>query len=215
MALSEWTIYKNKILAKATLVTTSHIAGGASLVLSDNGQTNPQIVMMRTRTSEKAFLQGKMRTLIRADQSNGAGAGFVFMTDREDVTGGVGNCYGLFYGKTRVAGTNEIVVSKFLDGLENPPISTLFYTTYSPVGVFAFEVEWESDLGSVGGTRIIVRRSSSTVDTVTFDSLQEVYNDIDTTSPLVVTKGEGIAFHTRFGGSNQFILDKSSMIQTV
>ena len=214
MALSEWTILKNNINARATLTTTSPIAGGASLVLSDNGTVNPQIVMIRTLTSEKRLLQAKMRTIARLDQVDGAGFGFVFMMDREDITKTEGNFYGLFVGKTRVVG-NEIVLAKFFDGLENPPTTVLYYTDYNPVGVFTLEVEWESDLGSVGGTHIIIRRSDPTVDSVTFDSLGVIYDQIDTSSPLVITRGEGIAYHNVFGGSNSFTLDKSSLIRVV
>ena len=64
MSLNDWTIYKNALTAKATIDTKSPIAGGGSLILSDNGATNPQIVLQRVLSNERGFLKAKMRSLI-------------------------------------------------------------------------------------------------------------------------------------------------------
>ena len=212
MALTDWSILKSDLTIKAALTQIAPIAGGSSLFLSDNGAPgNPQAVLLRSLSSEKGLLFGKLSGLFRLDQVNGAGVGFVFMMDRENITGDFGQFYGLFVGKTRIAAT-EIVLSKFLHGLQGAE-TLLAFSSYVPSGVCALEVEWRSDLGNIGGTRIIIRSSDPTIDAIDYNNLTTVYDQVDSTSPFVITHAEGIAYHNVLGGANSFIVDKTIMMK--
>lgn len=213
MALSEWQVFKSDLMSKATIDTRSPIAGGGSLILSDNGATNPQIVLLRSVLAERGFLSAKMRSIFRIDNIDGAGVGFVFMLDQLDITGTSGNFYGLFVGQALTDGVNKLMLAKYLDGMKSAYTTLIYSENYNPVGVFALEVEWASDLGTLSGTRITIRRSSPSIDNVDFNNMITVYSTIDTTNPLLVSQGEGIAYHNVFDGTNKFTLDKSSMIK--
>ncbi len=216
MSLSEWTIRKTHTNIKTTLTQSGVIGGSGSLLLEDGGVGgDPQATLMRMVESERSFTAAKMRTLMRINTVDGAGAGFVFLLDQENIIQTEGNFYGVFAGRTRVAGTTEIVLAKFDNGLQNPPSTTLYHAAYNvSTRVFALEVEWQGDLGAVGGTRIIIRRSSPSVDALTFDNLSTVYDAVDVSSPFLTSKGEGLVYHNVFGGANSFTLDKTSMIKT-
>lgn len=216
MALSDWTIYKSDINLTATITYTAVIGGAGSLLLSNNGiVNNPQIVLVRTRDAERAISAGKIRTLIRLNSISGSSCGIVFMMSRTDVSGTVGNCYGVFAGEPRVNGVPEIILAKYNSGLQNPPTITLFNTAHMPVGIFALEVEWNVTVfGSLPAIHIIVRRSDPSVDTVDFDHLNVIYEAIDSVLPLVTTKGEGLSYHDVFNGSGTVTLDNSLLIRT-
>lgn len=214
MALSDWTIFKSDPLIKVTIDYRAPIAGGGSLLLADNAVTgNPQAVLVRTLAQEKGILHAKIRTLVRLAALDGAGVGIVFMLNQEDISTDQGQFYGAFIGETRVDGTSELVLAKFIHGLQNAPTTILYHAAYAPVGVCALEVEWDSDLATLGGTRVIIRRSDPTVDTVVFNTLITVYDAIDTATPIVVTAAEGIAYHNVFAGTNSFFLDKTLMVR--
>jgi hypothetical protein len=169
--------------------------------------------MIRAKENERGFLSARIRTFMRVRERAGAGCGIVFMMSQNDITGNTGDFYGLFVGETLTNGVPELALFKFRDGLLSAPQTVLYSEGYDTgERVFALEVEWESDLGALNGTRIIVRRSDPSMSTVNFSDMTTVYNEIDTTSPLVITEAEGIAYHNVFGGTCSFLLDNSTMI---
>jgi hypothetical protein len=215
MSLADWTIYKSDPFVTVRINTTNPIGGGGSLVLADNGITNPQAVLVRTSSREKGYLAGTLRTLIRIDDLDGAGVGMVFMMNKESIAKISGEFYGVFLGETQNVGVSELVLARFTEGMQNSPDMYIFSEEIEPVGVLALEVGWESSFGTLGGTRIIIRRSNPLTDANSFASLLTVYDDIDTSDALLVTKAEGFAYHNAFDGTNKFILDNSRMTDGV
>jgi hypothetical protein len=164
------------------------------------------------------ILKGRIRSIIQPDVISGAStylAGFTFMQNQLDLTGGSGSFYGAFYIANNGGTTTRFTIRKYSVGLESAlGGSSLLLTgslgTFAPGTPTVMEIEWDAS----SGTQVDFILRASTNDT-NFDNLAVVSTVSDTVSPLVTSVGEGLATANDVSSDMSWLVDNTSIFTTL
>lgn len=219
--LSDWTVYKTGnpgigiVTALATPDSITPITGNGSLRVQQFTPTELNTHLYNTTYDELGILKGKIRSVFRPQTFSGIehySAGFVFMQSQLNVTA-AGNCYFAHLTVETGIGNLTVYIRKFIGtGLRGDLDGDTVLYTGSNYGDYlgeniCFEVEWDSY--DIDGTTITVRIALASSD---FDDLVEETVIVDSSSPLVVSVAEGLAFTNGIlSGSADWLVDSTNL----
>ena len=223
--LSNWSIFKagfptvaiTSTVTDPTLLTP--IIGNGSLHVQQYDVTDTFVNLYNTTyPSELGLIKGRMRTIIHPIDIPGYyyySAGFVFMQDQFDLTGGAGSGYYAsltiyYYGLY-----SYFVVRKFVStGLQiDLGATSMLYLGPNLGNIMGqdtcFEVEWDAFSGTE--CTITLRRA---LNTTNFGLLVNETTVTDTISPLITSVAEGLAFtNGSIMGETSWLLDSTSLVK--
>jgi hypothetical protein len=189
MALADWEVHAANALV--TLDTINTITGTSSLRIAGNsgfavGYAN--ILPSKASLHPHGFTRGALRALFKpVGLGSGRQIGLSCMqSDRNITTTGT-----VFY-SAEATGT-ALVLNKGTSSIQSSR-TQLATTSYTMVvgTVFALELQWDLLLDELNGIDLVVRLGTLT----DFSDLTQVLHYIDTSSPLQISRGEGILYST-------------------
>lgn len=222
MALSNWTIFEVGFPSVGIMTSITSpsaitpITGTGSLRVQQFSVTESLINMYRSGYT-LGVLKGRFRSVFRPLAFAGItnySAGFVFMQSQLNLTGGTGAAY-FAHLTVQAGGTNaKFIIRKFLaTGLQtNLTAPTTLYTGPSLGTILgqntAFELEWDASSGTQ--CDITIRRN---LNSTSFAGMTVETTLSDTTSPLIVTSGEGLAFtNGTSSGATDWLCDNTNLV---
>ena len=212
---SDWTVSKENGSTGVDLEGTTPIISGGSLFI--DAVMAPERVSLYNTTYPFGQTAGLIRSIMQVVDLTTTGAeraGFTFMQNSPTLYGPTDIGYGAFMSGTNGFGSPRIAIVKFTTGLPATPTELAFTTSFTAPTLgsnFVFEVQWAADLGMYGGTLITVRYGTGT----NFGSLVDVVTFTDTSSPIITSAYESLAFSFFGTGHFRTLFDETSIYQSV
>ncbi len=201
MAFSDWT-FLTQNSGTHGLDTVTTITGTSSLKLTTSSPGSVAIVEGFISTASgipHGFTRGAIRTLFQpVTQGSNRVIGLAAMLDSRSAP--PSNCY-----SASLNGSNILLTRGSLGS--GSTLGTYAYTMTNGV-TFALELEWIAALDEVNGTALTVRFAESD----DFDDMVDIITYVDTSSPIYVSRGEGIFCIGGFGsGTSDWRVDETTI----
>jgi hypothetical protein len=209
----DWVTNKIDSGTLVVLEGATPIVGSGSLKI--NATVTTERVTLYNTTYTNGLTAGYIRSNMRIPVHSTTGearAGFAFMQNVATINGVTDTGYAAFLSSDNGLTSPRIHVVKFTTGLPNSPTdlaSTTSFTAPTIGSNFCFEVQWIADVGVFGGTQIIVRYCTG----LSFASLVDVITVVDTSSPIITSSFETIAFAKQHTGTFQALYDETRIYE--
>ncbi len=209
----DWIINKQQGSTLVTLETVTPIVVNGSLAI--NATVAPERVSLRNTTYVNGLTAGYTRSVLRVVTLTTTGeerVGFAFMQNAATLYTGTDAGYAVLMNGLTGFGTPRITIVKFTAGLPTLPTELASTTSFTPPTLgsnFVFEAQWIADMGIFGGTQIIARYATGT----SFGSLADVLTFTDTSTPIITSSFEGLAFSKAGTGTFRVLYDETSIYQ--
>ena len=191
MSFSQWERFTAGSVA-FSLDTITTIVGASSLKLASTIAGQANTLPSLSSLLPHAFTRGAIRTLIKTvTLPSQIQVGLYCMANTRSAIQGVSRSSYYVHFKNTGVSTGEIRILKNSGGIGGASsVLSTFSTTNKPNGsIFSLEFQWEVLIDEIGGVDLIVRTGLLT----DFSDLIDVIHIVDTSSPLILTQGEGIA----------------------
>ena len=212
---TDWVVSKQNGSTGVDLDGSSPIIAGGSLFI--DAVMSPERVSLYNNTYAFGQTAGLIRSIVQVAALTTTGTervGFAFMQNSPTLYGPADMGYGAFMSGTNGFGSPRIAIVKFTIGLPSTPTELAFTTSFIAPTLgsnFVFEVQWAADLGMYGGTLITVRYGTGT----SFGSLADVLTFTDTSSPIITSAYESLAFSFFGTGHFRTLFDETYIYQAI
>jgi hypothetical protein len=219
MAISDWTsqVTGNYVFL---LETITPIAGTGSLRLERNSGTGAEGAIIYPTSLTTGITKGRLQTIIHLeDMTDDSGVeqnvGMFFMIDSISDPLNTASFYSFMLGVT-TSGAGALKLGKSIGAGVNGLVPDFLNTMAIPFEIIgsdiALQVDWVFDAIQFAGTKITARWKNGT----DFTGLTDVFEQVDTISPLTASAAEGLGALTGTGTNDwTMFFDDTSLFDLV
>lgn len=210
-----WHVSQQQISSTIALDNATPIVLAGSLGIE--AVTGPERISLYNSLYTPGLTAGAIQSIFRITTLTTTGTervGFVFMQNNPTLYGGSDVGYGVFFNAGNNLSSPSLSIVKYLTGLPATPIVLINTTSFDVPALgedFMIRAQWISSLGILGGTQIQAYYAVGT----DFLDVSRVLETVDTTSPIVTTSYESLAFSFQGPGDFHVLCDETSVFEVV